>query len=110
MSRSVLALLDVRPAYTEMLSQKYDLHRWDQMNDKQAFLNQIGKDITALVTSAGFGLPDGLIDDLPNLEVITSFGVGYDSIDVEACCARGIRVSNTPDVLTDDVADTGIDR
>ena len=108
MSRSVLALLNVRPAYTAMLSQKYDLHRWDQMNDKQAFLNQTGKDITALVTSAGFGLPDGLIDDLPNLEVITSFGVGYDSIDIEACRARGIHVSNTPDVLTDDVADTGI--
>lgn len=108
MSRSVLALLDVRPAYTEMLAQKYDLHRWDLLDDKKAFLNQTGKDITVLVTSAGFGLPDGLIDDLPNLEVITSFGVGYDSIDVEACRARGIRVSNTPDVLTDDVADTGI--
>lgn len=108
MSRSVLALLDVRPAYTAMLAKKYDLHRWDQTDDKQALLDQVGAKITALVTSAGFGVPDGLMDQLPNLEVITSFGVGYDVFDLEACRARGIRVSNTPDVLTDDVADTAI--
>ena len=108
MSRSVLTLMDFRPTYAAMLAEKYDLHRWDEVDDKQAFLDQVGSKITALVTSAGIGVPDGLLDKLPNLEVITSFGVGYDVFDLDACRARGIRLSNTPDVLTDDVADTAI--
>lgn len=108
MPRSVLALLDIRPAYTAMLAERYRLYRWDQIEDKQAFLAGSGAGITALVTSAGTGIPDGLIEQLPELEVIASCGVGYDLIDIDACRARGIRVSNTPDVLTDDVADTAI--
>lgn len=108
MSRSVLTLMDFRPTYTAMLDEKYDLHRWDEVDDKQAFLDQVGPKITAIVTSAGVGVPDGLLDKLPNLEVITSFGVGYDVFDLDACRERGIRLSNTPDVLTDDVADTAI--
>lgn len=46
-----------------------------------------------------------LIDSLPNLEVIANFGVGYDRVDVEAASRRGIVVTNTPDVLTEEVAD-----
>lgn len=52
--------------------------------------------------------PASLIERLPKLEVIASFGVGYDGVDVEAAAARGIVVTNTPDVLNDEVADTTI--
>jgi len=48
------------------------------------------------------------IDSLPNLEIIASFGVGYDHVDARHAAARGIVVTNTPDVLTDEVADTAI--
>jgi len=48
------------------------------------------------------------MDLFPNLGVIAKYGVGYDSIDVEAANARGIKVTNTPDVLNDDVADLAI--
>ncbi|MEP3667677.1 MAG: 2-hydroxyacid dehydrogenase, partial [Roseibium sp.] len=44
----------------------------------------------------------------PNLEVISNFGVGYDSIDAVLCGQRGIMVTNTPDVLSDEVADTAL--
>lgn len=108
MSRSVLAITDIRPAYTAMIAERYDLHRYDLLDDKSAFLAEVGAKITAIVTSARFGVPVGLMDQLPNLEVITSFGVGHDLIDLAACRARGIRVSTTPDILTDDVADTAI--
>ena len=108
MTRSVLAITDVRPAYTATIAARYDLHRFDLIDDKPAFLAEVGGKITAIVTSARFGVPVDLMDQLPNLEVITSFGVGYDLIDLEACRARGIRVSTTPDILTDDVADTAI--
>jgi lactate dehydrogenase-like 2-hydroxyacid dehydrogenase len=48
------------------------------------------------------------IDALPKLEIVASFGVGYDAIDAKHCAARGIMVTNTPDVLTEEVADTAI--
>ena len=49
-----------------------------------------------------------LIEHLPGLEIIASFGVGYDGVDVAAASAHGIAVTNTPDVLNDEVADTTI--
>ncbi len=52
--------------------------------------------------------PTSLIERLPKLEVIGSFGVGYDGVDVKAAAAHGIVVTNTPDVLNDEVADTAI--
>ena len=48
------------------------------------------------------------MDLLPNLGLIANYGVGYDAIDVGAADARGIRVTNTPDVLSDDVADLAV--
>ena len=49
-----------------------------------------------------------IIDHLPSLEIIASFGVGYDDVDVVAAAAREIAVTNTPDVLNEEVADTAI--
>ena len=61
---------------------------------------------------AGVAVSDGLgaamIGHLPALEIIASLGVGYDDVDVHAAAARGITVTNTPDVLNDEVADTTI--
>lgn len=48
------------------------------------------------------------MDLLPNLGVIANYGVGYDAIDVAAASARGVKVTNTPDVLNDDVADLAV--
>lgn len=53
-------------------------------------------------------MPADLIDALPNLEIIGSFGVGYDGVDVQRAVERGIMVTHTPDVLNDEVADTAI--
>ena len=108
MIRSVLALLDIRPAYTRLMAERHDFHRYDLLDDKQAFLDEMGAQIRAVVTSARFGVPADLLAQLPNLEVITSFGVGHDVFDLKALRDRGIRVSTTPDILTDDVADTAI--
>ncbi|MBB4006760.1 2-hydroxyacid dehydrogenase [Allorhizobium taibaishanense] len=53
-------------------------------------------------------VPGALIDRLPNLEVIANFGVGYDGVDVAKAASRNVIVTNTPDVLDDEVADTTI--
>jgi lactate dehydrogenase-like 2-hydroxyacid dehydrogenase len=49
-----------------------------------------------------------LIDALPKLEIIANFGVGYDGVDTKHAAAKGIMVTNTPDVLTEEVADTAL--
>lgn len=53
-------------------------------------------------------LPASWIARLPKLEIISNFGVGYDGVDVGAATARGIMVTNSPDVLNDEVADTTV--
>lgn len=62
----------------------------------------------ALITSGSTGAGASLIHGLPKLELIAVDGVGYDAIDLDAAHLRGVRVTNTPDVLTDDVADLAI--
>ena len=54
------------------------------------------------------GINAAMIDALPDLEIIASFGVGYDSFDANHAAKRGVMVTNTPDVLTEEVADTAI--
>jgi lactate dehydrogenase-like 2-hydroxyacid dehydrogenase len=64
--------------------------------------------VRALAAPGHNGAGAELMDALPALEIIANYGVGVDAIDLEAARARGIRVTNTPDVLTDDVADLAI--
>lgn len=64
--------------------------------------------ITAVAFRSGQPFDAGLMDALPALRLIANYGVGYDAIDVAAASARGIRVTNTPDVLSDDVADLAV--
>ncbi|MEX6505275.1 2-hydroxyacid dehydrogenase [Jiella sp. M17.18] len=56
----------------------------------------------------GGSVPASLMDALPNLEIVANFGVGYDGVDVAHAAAKGIMVTNTPDVLTEEVADTTV--
>ena len=91
-----------------MLEDTYTLHRHDLAKDPDALVREIGPLIKAVATTGGKGLKRELIERLPNLKLVASSGVGYDAIDVTACTERGIVVTNTPDVLTDDVADIGL--
>ena len=76
--------------------------------DKAALLNAEGKRIRGLVQGGGTVTPTSLLDGLSNLEIISVFGVGYDGVPVDYCKKRGIKVTHTPDVLTDDVADVAV--
>jgi lactate dehydrogenase-like 2-hydroxyacid dehydrogenase len=76
--------------------------------DRAAFLAAEGKGIAAVVTDGHWGVPPEVMAALPDLRVISSYGVGYDAIDAGAAAARGILVAHTPDVLNDEVADTAI--
>lgn len=87
------------------LAEHFDVHPLWRESDPKAFLAAHGREFTGLATSARFGADRALMEALPRLAVIANFGVGVDTIDLDAARARGVAVSNTPDVLTDCVAD-----
>lgn len=73
-----------------------------------AFLAEHGPEFSVAVTSGKIGVDSELMAALPNLRAVINFGVGYDTTDVAQAEARGILISNTPDVLNDCVADTAL--
>lgn len=83
-------------------------HDYFAAEDKEALLAEIGGQIRGIVMGGGNVAPVELLERLPRLEIISVFGVGYDGVPVEWCKAHGVRVGNTPDVLTEDVADTAM--
>ena len=96
------------PALHSEIADEFAAMRLPEDDSRATFLTERGPGIRLVVTSGKVGVDAALIDALPNLEAIVNFGVGYDTTDVGAARARGIGVSNTPDVLTDCVADTAL--
>jgi lactate dehydrogenase-like 2-hydroxyacid dehydrogenase len=88
----------------EALDARYDVYR-DEALDLETILAKHGNEIVGLVTRGKNRTTDALMARLPNLQIISNFGVGYDSIDVAAAAKRGIVVTNTPNVLNDEMAD-----
>lgn len=86
----------------------FDARRLFEASDPNAFLAKHGSQVRAIATRGELGADAHMIGACPNLELISVYGVGFDAVDLDACRHRGIRVTNTPDVLTQDVADLGI--
>ncbi|NNU45475.1 2-hydroxyacid dehydrogenase [Ramlibacter montanisoli] len=102
----VLQALSLLPSLERQLNETYTVHRLPPAGaERDAFLVARGGEFDALVTSAAGGADAKLINALPKLRVISSFGVGLDQLDVAAATRRGIPVGYTPDVLNDCVAD-----
>jgi lactate dehydrogenase-like 2-hydroxyacid dehydrogenase len=104
-------LLMVGPMYKptqSVLEATYTTHKLWEAPDRDAFLASVAGRITAVASTGTRGVDDATMGKLPKLKVISHFGVGVDSVDVEAARRRGIAVTNTPDVLTEDVADIAL--
>lgn len=90
------------------LEETFTVHRYFEASEKDKFIQDIGNKIQAIATRGDLGANRAMVEACPNLKIISVYGVGYDGIDLEVCKDRGIQVTNTPDVLTNDVADLGI--
>jgi lactate dehydrogenase-like 2-hydroxyacid dehydrogenase len=96
----------IHPAAIAELTNGFMVHRLWEHDDPAGFLRRHGAGIRGVATSTLYGrVDDALFERLPALEIVASFGVGYDNVDVEAAAARGIVVTNTPGVLDAEVAD-----
>jgi lactate dehydrogenase-like 2-hydroxyacid dehydrogenase len=104
----VLRVGAFEPTFEAELLARYEIRRLPDGAGRAEFLADHGPEIRVAVTGGPPGVDADLIAALPNLEAIVNNGVGVDAIDLDAAKRRGIGVSNTPDVLSDTVADTAL--
>lgn len=90
----------------QRLDGPFKLNFLSEIKDFNAWAVEHGAGVEAICTDGHLGVPADVLAALPNVKVTSSYGVGYDSIDTDACVARGIKVSHTPDVLNGEVANT----
>ncbi|KAL1814423.1 hypothetical protein ACET3Z_016997 [Daucus carota] len=108
-----ISVLMTYPMFTnleKLLEKHYNLIRLWELKDheQEHFLKANADTIKAVVACAEAGINKKMINLLPRLEIVSTFSVGYDKIDLIKCRERGIKVTNTPDVVTEDVADLAI--
>src|SRR5215468_9002393 len=108
MQTDILVTAPLPPFLYDPLKADYRCHDYHQASDKAGLLASAGQIVRGLVQGGGTMTPTTLLDALPKLEIISVFGVGYDGVPLAYCKGRGIKVTNTPDVLTDDVADVAL--
>jgi hydroxypyruvate reductase len=108
MKPDILVAVPIYPRAMDQLDQLFTVHRLWQAKNRSTFLSEIRDRVRAIATFGGFRIDSAFMDELPKTEIISTMSIGVDHIDLAAAKARGIPVTNTPDVLTDDVADIGM--
>ncbi|MFM2744626.1 2-hydroxyacid dehydrogenase [Klebsiella variicola] len=106
MKLNVLKQASLPDALTAELARRYHLVELTALTD--ADFRALAGTFTMLITNGEATVTRELIASLPALELIAVFGVGYDGVDVQAAAEHQVRVSHTPGVLTDDVADLAL--
>ena len=103
----IVAYGPLYPYLMQQLEARFTVHAVAADADLDALPAKV-RDARALVSFGSVGAPAAIMDALPALDIVALFSVGYDKVDVDHARAKGIRVTNTPDVLTDDVADLAV--
>ena len=105
----VLLIGNKKPVMMAGLEGKVNLHCLIDAKDKDAFLKPLADKVRAIVVAYTNERIDGaFMQRFPKLEIISSFGVGYDHVDAKWAGEHGIIVTHTPDVLNEEVADTAL--
>ena len=109
MNKPEIIQLGPYPEWDEViLNDIFTMHRYFEIENKAEFLVEHGAQIRGIATRGEIGADRALMEAFPALEIISVYGVGFDAVDLEAAREKNIRVTNTPDVLTEDVADFGV--
>jgi hydroxypyruvate reductase len=108
MRPELVLVQNIMPSVEAELERDYTVHRIKGRADLAAVPEPVRGRVRAVATRAAAGASPELVEALPSLEIVAIYGVGTDSVDLRHAKARGVRVTNTPDVLTDDVADMAL--
>jgi lactate dehydrogenase-like 2-hydroxyacid dehydrogenase len=104
----IIQMQPLMPMIERGIEAAFTVHRLWQVPDPDRFLAEVGPRVRGIAVGAHGRVDAALVDRLPNLELVSNFGVGYDTVDAAYCGKRNILVTNTPDVLTEEVADTAL--
>jgi lactate dehydrogenase-like 2-hydroxyacid dehydrogenase len=104
----VLQMMPITPNIQAQADDAFALRKLWQAADARAFVGEVAPRVRAVLTNGIIGADRALIQVLPELEIIGVYGVGVDAVDLATAKARGVRVTNTPDVLTIGVAELGM--
>jgi len=105
----VLLIGPPKPVIVNGLTGAFNLVKFPDVKDRDKFFADTAPRVRGMAVAATEERVDGpFMTRFPRLEIISSFGVGYDHVDAGWAGAHGITVTNTPDVLTEEVADTAI--
>jgi len=108
MTHEILIMGPLMESVMGELDENYTVHKFYESENPEELLSQIADRIRAVVTDGGTGVKATVLQQLPNTRIVTVFGVGVDAVDLEYCKSNNIVVTNTPHVLSDDVADLGV--
>lgn len=108
MSSAIFIIGAITDEMRASLSPDFILHDVAQMDDVETWLAANGQTIKYVLTNGHDGIADDWVTNMPNLKLISNYGVGYDAINAQAARASDILVTHTPDVLNDEVATTAI--
>src|SRR5262249_36770581 len=105
----VLLFGPLKPKIVTGLESGFTVHKLVEAKDREAFLAGIAPRVRGIASSvSAMKISGDFIGRLPKLEILATFGVGYDHVDTTWAAAHGVTVTNTPDVLTEEVADTAL--
>lgn len=98
----------VMPLIFNRLAENFPVVKLWEQPDPDAYLRSHGAEFSALVGGFRGRIDAAAMAAMPKLKIISNFGVGYDMVDAAEAGRRGVTVTNTPDVLNEEVADTAI--
>ncbi len=97
-----------KPVVDEGFPVGFALHRCEQQADLETLSDDVRARIRGVAVTGLVPTSAAVLSRFPELEIVSSFGVGYDHIDAAWAAQHGVMVTNTPDVLTEEVADTAL--
>ena len=105
----ILLMGPIKPVIVNGLAPLFNVHRLAEAKDRDALINGLADRLRYIAVSyTNQKVDEALMRRLPHLEIVSSFGVGYDHMDAKWAGAHGIVLTNTPDVLNEEVADTAL--
>lgn len=108
MKPDLLLTLAPRPRQLAQLEERFTLHWLNKADDPDALLARIGPTCQAMFANGHFHLDQAFLDKMPALKLVSITSAGYEAMDVEAMTKRGVWLTSTSEMLTDDVADMAI--
>lgn len=98
------------PLVTRQIDEAFEVHWLNKISDWDRLFAEHGSRIEGVCTGSLTNVRTSadMIKRMPNLKIISNYGVGYDSIDVPAAKQQGVVITNTPEVLNEEVADMAV--